>query len=697
MISLQQGGGVGRQQAVRRPTPQGVVPKPVPQAQLKDPRGYQLEQLRRRYSPQETADQDGATSLTFKLKPSDPDFPFDLDFLECHLHVPKHYPEESPTLLVKNKDLPRGFAINVEKGWEKLAREKRGATLLALTHALDRNLEVYLSEQKADTVKLVAFKDTRGDDAAQQTSKQSAASAVSQKAPQSDRSVQLPPKPQRAPEPTYSREQIAEAKARRAQETRQIESRMGRLSLYRRSADGIVYTLPIEPKRRFELPAGLQGVKTMHVIVPLLYPLQPLRIQLNEVESRDAEPLEELFVQKVVEQKHMTLMSHVNYLAQNMHVLAKQAQAPPPKQPEEPEPKSEPVITTPSAAQKSTVSDDLDDGRSHIKVIARPPEWTRQAGDTDDEGDSSDYSYESSSDDGSDADGAPLGPDAGDQSTPSGSTPERGIALSFPGIELHGIELLQVSILSISVKCERCRTVNDVTGLKDQAEKTASCRKCAAGFAARFRPELVHQNSARAGFLDLAGATVADMLPSTFVPVCAKCSTPSPGLVSVRGESTTNVCRDCHGKFNFKIPDVRFLPYAPGTLAAPASGNIRKQDKLGLRTGEPLPSRGTCEHYRKSYRWFRFSCCNRVYPCDRCHDGAEEHLNEWANRMICGWCSREQRYAVDSCGFCGRNVIGRRGRGFWEGGKGTRDRRLMNRKDKRKYKRIGPGEAAKKD
>lgn len=67
---------------------------------------------------------------------------------------------------------------------------------------------------------------------------------------------------------------------------------------------------------------------------------------------------------------------------------------------------------------------------------------------------------------------------------------------------------------------------------------------------------------------------------------------------------------------------------------------------------------------------------------------------EWANRMICGFCSREQRYAVESCAFCGRSVIGKRGKGFWEGGKGTRDRVLMRRGDKRKYRRIGGAAAA---
>ena len=80
----------------------------------------------------------------------------------------------------------------------------------------------------------------------------------------------------------------------------------------------------------------------------------------------------------------------------------------------------------------------------------------------------------------------------------------------------------------------------------------------------------------------------------------------------------------------------------------PTTGPKRKQEKLGLHAGEPLPNRGACAHYKRSYRWFRFGCCEKVYACDRCHDEAEAHEWEWAKRMVCGWCSREQRFAVES-------------------------------------------------
>ncbi|KAL7946488.1 hypothetical protein V8C42DRAFT_320758 [Trichoderma barbatum] len=697
MISLKtqsDGSPLDRKQAIRDAPGARVVPKPVPEAQVQDPRGYHIEQLKRRFSPKESTTTAGETSLVFKLKPSDPDFPFELPYLECDVRVPEDYPEERPVLLVRNKDIPKGFSINVERGWDRLAEEKKGSGLLALVYALDRNLERFLSEQKVETVKLVSFKDTRHID---QATGQIMSAAV--EPPIVEKQVTPSPPPRRyIPEPSYTKEQIAEAKARRAQEIRQLEARMGRMAQFRRSADGVIFTLPIEPKRRGQLPSGLHSVNSIHLIIPLLYPLQQLRVQLNEANAEDAEPIEELFAEKVTEQKQMTLMSHVNYLAQNLHNLAKQAHELALKAEKE-----QAAVAAAATQEKEKQPQDAGNAsagssqplikeKGHIQVIARPPEWN-VGYDEDDESEEDSYS---DSDDAEDGGAILRNEDDGAAAPSSSDAVEHGTMISFPSIELHSIELLQISILSLSVKCERCKTLNDMTGLKPGVEKKSSCKKCATPLAAKFSQQLVHENSARAGFVDLSGCKVADMLPSTFVPTCAKCSTPSQGLVSVRGETTTNVCRDCHSKFTFKIPEVKFLFVSPGSLPPPAAAGLRrKQEKLGLHAGDQLPDRGTCSHYRKSYRWFRFSCCSRVHKCDKCHDQAEDHINEWANRMICGFCSREQNYAVEACRFCGRSVIGRRGKGFWEGGKGNRDKTTMRRGDTRKYKRIG-GSAAKK-
>ena len=61
-----------------------------------------------------------------------------------------------------------------------------------------------------------------------------------------------------------------------------------------------------------------------------------------------------------------------------------------------------------------------------------------------------------------------------------------------------------------------------------------------------------------------------------------------------------------------------------------------------IREGYPLPEFGTCKHYKHSYRWLRFPCCGKAYPCDVCHDKKEDHEMTFANRMICGHCCKEQ-------------------------------------------------------
>ncbi|KAK3904771.1 hypothetical protein C8A05DRAFT_13375 [Staphylotrichum tortipilum] len=678
MIPIRPRGGASprsSRQAVAEARSSRVVPKPVPERETKDARGYQLEQMRRRFSPKETDSGTGDVSLLFNLAPSDPDFPFDLAHLECDLLVPAGYPQHPPHLQVKNKDIPRGFAINIENGWDKLVQEKRGATLLALTKALDRNLESLLSEQKAETVKLTIFKDTRHLESG--PSEPALQPAVPVPKPVTSRPYIL--------EVSYTQSEISEAKARRAQEVRQLEARMSHLPIYQKSSDGVIYTLSLEPKNRNNLPASLRDVQSIQLIIPLLYPLQPLRVMLDNVLAEDAEPVEELFSQKAAEQKKLSLTGHLSYLTQKLHFLAKEAA--------KPAPNVVPASESPAGAQHEAEGAEhsvaLETGKGHAYVIPRPLEWSQVAGADDSDSDEDSYDDDDDDDGGVAIDDDDGGPTDG-PSLPT-QTAELGTALLFPSVELHGVELLQIASLNLNVKCSRCKTINEVTALRGGLEKASSCKKCATPFTVGFRPELVHQNSTRAGFIDATGCTVADLLPSTFIPTCSSCSTPSPPLTSVRGATTTNICRSCHARFTFALPQVKFLAYAPGATHVPLpTGPRRKQEKLGLHAGERLPDRGACQHYRKSFRWFRFSCCEKVYACDKCHDGGEGHESEWAGRMVCGWCSREQRFHPESCTFCGRSVIGKRGNGYWEGGKGTRDQRLMRRGDKRKYKRLGP-------
>ena len=143
-------------------------------------------------------------------------------------------------------------------------------------------------------------------------------------------------------------------------------------------------------------------------------------------------------------------------------------------------------------------------------VIPRPPEWNvADRGQESDDSDSS-RSY-----------------DSGDEFTdieeeekeshvletvPEG--PERGMSLAFPLLELYGIEILELVSLSITVKCDRCKETMDVSNIHAASTaRSESCKKCARPLTIGFRKELMHVNSIRAGYLDLDGCTVVDMLP----------------------------------------------------------------------------------------------------------------------------------------------------------------------------------------
>ncbi|VEU19897.1 DEKNAAC100584 [Brettanomyces naardenensis] len=126
--------------------------------------------------------------ISFLIHPSDPDFPYDLDFLNVTLSIPKSYPRRgaSPTITVLNDDIPRGFSANIEIGfqqivatalhnrnskkksgkWKERAEEADegeelsiemvgGNDLLAIMRTLDKCLEKFLSMEKKETVKIV--------------------------------------------------------------------------------------------------------------------------------------------------------------------------------------------------------------------------------------------------------------------------------------------------------------------------------------------------------------------------------------------------------------------------------------------------------------------------------------------------------------------------------------------------------------
>lgn len=628
----------------------------MPKTQAEDPREFQVKQVQRRFSPVERAE-DGGTSLAFSMVPSDPDFPFEMPGgLDCVLCVPSSYPiERRPTLEVKNEGMGREYQAKIEEGFAQLAERTPQGTLLSLMNSLDRQLEGLLGGEKEVAVTIVP------NHVPGKSTKQPRPSST------------LPTRHSKPPDP-YTPEQLRLARERREAETRQLEARLARTPLFSKSSDGITYAVPITPRKHADQPVPLQTVKSIRLYVPLLYPLQCCGVELQGVSREAARVTETAFERKAKEYKETTLMGHVNYLAQNMHVLATEAV-------EEPIFDEGAKDLAPGDVGESAVESKMDppaNDRSHIILIPRPPEWAAQHDNNNASG--SDYSDSYDSGDEDDEDGAAALDTVPESAT--SSAPERGISLSFPSLELYSIELLELISLCITIKCERCKDTMDINNLRHGANQTESCKKCAMPLSVGYRRELMHANSFRAGYLDLEGCIVMDMLPSHFIPTCSECSTaiPLPGVVSVRAASTLAICRHCHRKMSFKIPEVKFLLISASTRHNLAPVRKKPKESLGITAGQELPRRGRCSHYSKSYRWFRFSCCAKVFACDRCHDASSEHPNEHANRMICGFCSREQNYRPDDCGVCHASLVKKVGTGFWEGGKGTRDKARMSRK-----------------
>lgn len=459
-----------------------IVQRPIPRAQIDDPREFQLSQIRRRFSPKEQKQSD-MTVLVFKMAPSDPDFPFEIEALDCLLYVPSDYPSGGkPRLRVTNEEMERGYQINVEKGFDAIVAKAPSSTLLNYVNTLDKQLESILSAQKADiiTLKLVPNIHKPAQSERVSISRQPLKSEVKQWPEVTSQTL-----PIRQPV-SYSAEQKAEAKARRDIETRQLEARLGRLQGFVKSSNGVDYTLPLEPRKRAELLASIQAVKSMKLIVPQLYNLEPCRIELLGVSREDAQNVERAFKQRALENPQVSLVGHVNYFSQNIHVMAAQSQ---PKNIQPISQPPQPTVTEPAPEPSQevlapTISQAEQSDRSHIVSIPRPPEWSAESKGDEASDESSEYDSEYDTEDEADEEEETLEAEGQDVANPK-VTAEKGILISFPHLELYSIELLELVSVNVTIKCLRCKDAMDISNIRNNAKgdysgiRSQSCKKCA--------------------------------------------------------------------------------------------------------------------------------------------------------------------------------------------------------------------------
>eukprot|EP00727_Mastigamoeba_balamuthi_P014116 m51a1_g9327 putative ubiquitin (806) ;mRNA; f:4818-8686 len=228
------------------------------------------------------------------------------------------------------------------------------------------------------------------------------------------------------------------------------------------------------------------------------------------------------------------------------------------------------------------------------------------------------------------------------------TTAHRGTQLKASSLTLSGVGLVTCTGLNIVMACARCKQQAELC-LTAAMARPHECPKCHFTYTATFRPEPMHESSSIVGYLDNDGCRPFDMMPCTYQALCLGCSAEAV-FKSVAFETACNsICRECHGHMSFTVGAVHLNAVRP--LEATMSHERKKKKtpvdprEAGIRVGRPLPEDGTCKHYKQSYRWLRFPCCGRAWPCDTCHDENSDHPAEWATRMICGHCSKEQPFS----------------------------------------------------
>nr|XP_022331116.1 uncharacterized protein LOC111129179 [Crassostrea virginica] len=282
------------------------------------------------------------------------------------------------------------------------------------------------------------------------------------------------------------------------------------------------------------------------------------------------------------------------------------------------------------------------------------------------------------------------------QDTKPEKNERRGTEVKLRNLTLKdNASTLTCTTLKIIIQCSRCKNKMDISTPSGRPN-LATCLKCSYPQILTFRSAIMHQFSSVVGYLDLDGCIPFDLIlqDCIFKLGCFSCNKEMKAKSMAFGQLTYTWCSSCHSKMTVSAESVRFTQLVPsepetedkGLHKVPVLKPKKKMKEPEIQLGRPLPADGTCKHYKKSYRWFRFPCCGKCYPCDICHEEKEgDHEMLLATRMICGHCCKEQPFAMDkACVACKQSMTHVRTQ-HWEGGKGCRDRIKMGRNDTHKY------------
>ena len=298
------------------------------------------------------------------------------------------------------------------------------------------------------------------------------------------------------------------------------------------------------------------------------------------------------------------------------------------------------------------------------------------------------------------------------------SPAHRGTQLRMSGMSLRGVGVAAASRVVLNIQCTRCGSVAaaPVTlhgarvpaagDVRDGATSDAAtadddvpadrhqqwCAKCSLLLTVALRPALLHATAGGdvIGYIDSTNARVAGLQDSSLLATCLDCGAVATFDSVVPPCMLEATCRSCYLRLRVAAKAFSVETVATASAMSALPSPPRRAAPQRIAAGKPLPDNGACKHYKHSYRWLRFPCCGIAYACDTCHDERSDHPHEWATRMICGMCAREQPWSNEVCVSCGARMGRAAGAGssarFWEGGGGQRNRALLSRKDPHKHK-----------
>ncbi|KAJ1832170.1 hypothetical protein LPJ63_003750 [Coemansia sp. RSA 2711] len=683
-------------------------------------RGRQSDSLRKRqidellkvpqWTVKRLSSERGESAFAVEMKPSDPDFPFDVSRLYLALVVPSQYPTKRTSdpiaaIQVANQNIPVGVKRNIELAFAKHVRQTSNAaieqedpenvpTLEEYLVWLDQNLELLMQQKPAPTIKFTSFVGPK-------LSAESKSSAEPSQAADASN------------EGTVIRLDIVPTDPEI--HDHDIFKMTGTLTIAQSYPEPDGHTSPVSLSLDADSIIGRKDKPSAW---------QPVGGRLRYLDYICRQ-----FAEHVAELPSSSLLQHLNWLDRR---LVGMIASPPPVQPA-----LQPVAATTNP-----------EGRPQTELFAEPEAkpWIRQitpaeAGmyadmaalnvDLPSNGTgSSDSDFDSTSSDGDDD--AAEQSDADSGTGPFAKPARRGIEIRLGMVKLAGVSLAHCHSLNLNVRCTRCKSLAEVKGIAPTVKADRdhqmwkACDTCSTILGVRFRPDWMFGDTTTLGYLDCSGCTPVDLLPSKLTLACDACAmndneTNTPDTVGTVGIAANAQfsCRRCFARMSVLLQEPQFVQLQAGVKLGGRSGAAqiskeversrrnkvsRREElaRLGVVPGQPLPSNGACKHFRRSNRWMRFPCCGKTYPCVTCHDDQEDHDHEYAQSMLCGFCAKEQRISraeqTGTCVSCGAHVIKKvdGNNAFWQGGKGVRDRTRMSRKDTKKFQGLGKTIAQKK-